>query len=247
MSVYVVYFDASGTKDDPNTPSMTVAGFVTTESKWRKFERDWAFALAAEGITILHMKEFAHSTGQFAVGWKNDEPRRRRFLQSLHRVIKRRTDRPISATLILSEYKAVDKVYKLHESIGQPYSVTAQLAITLTRKWMKRSHPKDDILFIFEKGDDDQAELAIEVKHFKLVVSPIFVEKDSHVGVPLQAGDFIAYEHGKVFNDLIKTGKQRLRKSAVPFIPNRRVDPMVQVFDSAALMSLVRDLKVPKR
>lgn len=248
MGVLEAYFDASGHEDDPNCRVVTVAGFISTYDKWRKFERDWAQALAAESVTLFHMKEFAHSTGEFR-NWRGDEERRRRFLGTLIRILQRRTLKAVAATLLLDHYRALDRELQMREYVGTPYEVAAQFAAMYVRGWGKRHRPKDAIINVFEKGDDQQAGLQ---RSFSLYFSgafdepPVYVDKRSEVGLPLQAADLIAYEHAKAFNDLIKTGKTRVRKSAVPFMP-RENDRGIRFIDRHMLRQLCRDLRVPTR
>jgi hypothetical protein len=37
--MFTVYFDGSGSRFDPNTPVLAVAGFVATAEQWIHFER----------------------------------------------------------------------------------------------------------------------------------------------------------------------------------------------------------------
>ena len=76
-------------------------------------------ALAKEGITMFHMNKFAHSTGEFS-RWKGDEDRRQRFLQKLKKIIKTKTHKGFSATLLLDSYQQVNRRVLLRERLGRP-------------------------------------------------------------------------------------------------------------------------------
>lgn len=91
MPLFVAYFDASGSPRDPNTQVLSVAGWVSTESKWRKFESDWAAALKDAGVSALHMKKCAHFRGEFAK-WKSDPTQRDKFLSALRAAVLRAAD-----------------------------------------------------------------------------------------------------------------------------------------------------------
>jgi hypothetical protein len=246
MIVFSSFFDGSGHRDDPESKVVTVAGCASSEKKWPKFEREWRVALRAEGITIFHMKDFAHSTGEFK-GWRNDEPRRRRFIASLQKVILARTSRRFSATVLLEHYRTVDRQFAFHERVGQPFTVAAQFAMTQVHQWMEDNHPRDGMLYAFEDGDSDKAELRRMTTELRwLEVEPIFIKKKADAGVPLQAADFVAYEHAKLLNDYLKSGKTSIRRSALPLLP-RMKDRGTQYLDTRTLMILCRGLHVPRR
>ena len=78
--MFKAYFDASGHPAEGKVVS--VAGFVAEETQWQHFQRNWQNTLDDFGVQALHMREFAHSVGEFTE-WKNDEPKRRDFLKRL--------------------------------------------------------------------------------------------------------------------------------------------------------------------
>jgi hypothetical protein len=75
------YFDASGLPDDGSV--LVVSGFVSSARRWARFDSEWSKILQDSGIRIFHMKEFAHSTGEFK-NWKPEEEKRRK-LSGSHR------------------------------------------------------------------------------------------------------------------------------------------------------------------
>jgi hypothetical protein len=75
-----LYCDASKSRSQHLT---VVAGAISSVAKWREFDVKWSEILKDNGLEYFHMKEFAHSTDQFAHGWKKNEGRRRRLIQEL--------------------------------------------------------------------------------------------------------------------------------------------------------------------
>jgi hypothetical protein len=76
------YFDESG-EHDPQTNNLLrlhVGGVLASSEIWNLIDENWREALSAAHINHFHMKDFAHSRGEFQ-GW--DEVRRRRMLGSL--------------------------------------------------------------------------------------------------------------------------------------------------------------------
>ncbi len=78
MTVFQAFFDAAGDPDDPNVHVFGLAGWIAPEARWRRLERAWKKVCDREGVTGLHMRDFAHSIGEYA-GWKDDGDRRKQF------------------------------------------------------------------------------------------------------------------------------------------------------------------------
>jgi hypothetical protein len=220
MSVFQAFFDAGGDPNDARIRVLSMAGWVAPENRWRQLERAWIQVCKREGVNGLHMREFAHSTGEYA-HWKGDEQRRARFLGDLAKVIHTYTNRDFSQTFFLDGYRAVDAQFEFHERVGHPYALCALRCISQVRDWMNK-HPHDDIMFVFEKGDAHQAELIDLLKRDEvdLWIDPLFMEKrwTTAAGeiktVPaLECADFSAYEHHKTITDLRLKGKLKGRTS----------------------------------
>jgi hypothetical protein len=84
---FLAYIDASGSGLDPNIRAISVGGFVAHEDVWAEFERRWRDVLQRFAITALHMKDYAHSKGEFA-GWRDDSDRRVAFTVAIADVIR---------------------------------------------------------------------------------------------------------------------------------------------------------------
>ncbi|HXX17022.1 MAG TPA: hypothetical protein VEJ47_19125 [Candidatus Eremiobacteraceae bacterium] len=99
--MFSAYFDASGHPN--NTSVLAVAGFIADADQWIEFDRNWKEVLNRPdfGISSLHMKDFCHSTGEFAA-WRNDEQRRRAFLSALIEIIKIRVRHSFMRTQSIS-------------------------------------------------------------------------------------------------------------------------------------------------
>jgi hypothetical protein len=120
--------------------------------------------------------------------------------------------------------------------------------MTQANQWMEDNHPRDGMLYAFEDGDSDKTELLRRMAKRTQVVGgrTTFIKKKADAGVPLQAADFVAYEHAKLLNDYLKSGKTNVRMSALPLLP-RMKDRGTQYLDTRTLMILCRGLRVPKR
>ena len=252
MAVFFAYFDASGDADDPACRVLSVAGWIAPETKWRRLEHAWKRVCDREGVSGLHMKDFAHSRREFE-GWKCDEPRRQRFLGDLAKIIHHHTNREFSHTMFLDGYRAVNEQYELREHVGSPYAIGVWLSILAVQDWMKKTHPSDDVLFAFEKGDGDEGLITRQLKSdgIDLGVDPIFLKKhwsddDGQIRtVPaLECADFLAYEHAKGMTDVYLRHKTRARKSFFALIgPKHRWG----VADGRFFEALVKKRRILRR
>jgi hypothetical protein len=212
----VLYCDCSRAKAGKFT---VVAGAIASIQKWADFDTQWAQALADNNLKYFRMSEFAQSVGQFAVGWKNREDRRRAFLLRLARIIAEHVACWVGACVSQRDYNAADRVYELHEYL-QPYPLCGVTCIELAHKWQKAN--KLDFLamrYIFEDGDQHSGQLSERARE-DFGQSPIFVPKlrdkrasrhltDNYPLTPLQVGDFAAYEIGK-FYSIVDPGVEEL-------------------------------------
>jgi hypothetical protein len=80
------YFDESGTHR--RAPVTTVAGFVSTDERWADFDDSWRYVLQEFGLSVFHMKECAHFTGEYE-RFRHDESDRRILLAALATVIQK--------------------------------------------------------------------------------------------------------------------------------------------------------------
>lgn len=190
-SELTLYADASGNKSDP---LLVVGGFVAQVSDWLAFDQEWQTALAEASVKYFHMREFAHSVGEFA-SWKGDELRRRNFLTTLIRIIGKHAKFSVGTCVLKSVYDKVDKIYPLHEVLN-PFPLAGVTVVDQSIVWASNTYRAQQAKFeaIFETGDEDRGQLIVAVK--KLInKEPIFRSREQ--ATPLQAADFTAYEQFK--------------------------------------------------
>ena len=202
MAILRAYFDASGTKKDPQTTVLTVAGYIAQEDDWTKFETRWPEALREFGLTAFHFKDFAHFKGEFT-SWKDNEAKRRKLIQRLSQIIGDHTVRGFSITVNVDSYETANRLYVLPAAL-QPYPLAASAAIQNVEDWHQTG---DRVAYVFEKGDADQQGLLAAIGFFEIDIpaSPIFLCKkwrNPDGGLkwcyPFQACYFLAYEHRKI-------------------------------------------------
>lgn len=186
---FSAYFDESGSKED--TIAVVVAGFVAQAEQLIAFERDWKRILTMFGVSSLHMKNFAHSTGEFA-SWKGNEEKRRDFLSRLIGITKIRAQHSFAVAVLMDDYRKVDGKYKLHETIA-PYTIAARTCVGKVEEWgNKMGVDLEHIAFFFEDGPEDKGDLMRRLKRDGKK-APVFLGKEECV--VFQAADMLAYEH----------------------------------------------------
>jgi hypothetical protein len=190
MAIGTAYFDASGHKEDP---VVVVAGYLSPTVTWLRFEREWNRCIAHYGISGLHMKEFAHSIGEFS-RWKGNGPLRGRFLGDCIRVITENVDNSFACAVHMGEYAEVDRLYCLREW-AHPYAIAGAHCIGKTKSWANKfGHDISAFDHVFEAGDEGKGDL-FKLASTYLSIDPIF--KTKAWSVAFQAADLIAYEHYK--------------------------------------------------
>jgi Protein of unknown function (DUF3800) len=191
------YLDDSGKENDPQHEHVCYAGYVAPDTAWASFEKEWAAVLADSGAKYLHMNEFAHSREIFKE-WKGDEPRRKRFLKRLIKVIRDHDLKPV-ATVV-----NIKAVQKLNETFG--LSLRAEpLALYFCMFHAENLFNDSPIEFRLDKGDkvfrtiERMREIAISEMRVDMLgsnydVHPIPNHESFKTILPIQAADLLAYE-----------------------------------------------------
>jgi hypothetical protein len=211
MAVMACYTDVGGSLSEI---VLSPATLVSSPEKWQQFDRRWNDCLCAFEVSALHMKDFAHSRGEFS-SWKFDEPRRRRFLNSLMWIIEETVEYSAAVSIYVGDYKRVDEKYRLSEWV-RPYTLGCMSCAARIIPWAEeQQHNKNNLIWIFEKGDQDQNDLR---KHWDIAypdrfVDPIFLKKQDAYGSkesrrirPFEAADFIGYENLLAHRLIVKKG-----------------------------------------
>jgi hypothetical protein len=157
VAVFTAYFDASGSE---SSTVMSVAGFVSRLEKWVRFESAWKSFLP-ETVSMFHMTDFV--TGREGwESWKGPEHRKRRaqLLQNLVGCIKLHTNQGFTSSVRLSEYREVNKLYRLRERVGSPYVLLGMSELGRLKMWAEKGKiDRGKILCLFEDGDHGQGDL----------------------------------------------------------------------------------------
>ncbi len=220
VAMFTAYFDASGHSD--NTDVLAVAGFIAHASQWTLFEKRWKKVLLKFGVSSLHMKDFAHSTGEYKA-WKGVETKRRAFLSALISVIQKTARHSFASSLYLPDYRAIDSAHSIR-AVRTPLAIVGNTVLQNARNWTIESGLNvNDILFVFEDGDADKGNFLNSANN-DLGITPQFMPKTQSAA--FQAADLLAYEHLKANLKVIpESGVYGMEELRQPFqklyeIPN---------------------------
>jgi len=116
--------DETGHADDPTLQFAGMAGFVATKGAWHVFENHWNDLLSKAGLhDPFHMKDFAHSKGQFE-SWKGREDLRRPFFARLLEIIKETKGDPVGAIVSIDDFRTLTQAQQ--SSFLDPYYLAFQ-------------------------------------------------------------------------------------------------------------------------
>jgi hypothetical protein len=181
MTEFAAYFDDGGHPDDQI--AVLVAGFISTEEQWLRFEKEWKRALEPFGIQEFHRTDFEASKK-----WSRDKKNKLR--DDLLSIIKRRTQYHISHVVPMKEYRDINEQRAFEEMVGTPYALAGRTAARSINDW-KRKYMKaeDKLVVLFEDGTKHKGDFMGAMKRDDLPC-PRFIEKVP----PLEAADFLAWE-----------------------------------------------------
>ncbi len=193
------YFDESGTHQ--GSPTVCVAGYISTPEQWEVFGDEWKCALDEWGLDGFHMTDFVGRVGPYS-SW-SDQDRRWR-LARLITIINRHT---IGSVGIAVPKESFDQIFPkaTKRFIGGAYGLAASCCFLDCAKLIEGDFPSARIAYVFEIG----APLSGEVhKVFnwnykdpaqRAALKLLSIKFEGKEFAPLQAADILAYELYRYF------------------------------------------------
>ncbi len=226
--MFTAYFNEAGGDD---LGYMFVAGYVASVEAWERFEIDWKLFLAKFNVPYLHMKEFSHSKKCYAT-WRDDEPKRVRFLGMAAEIIAAHTKRAFISFVNCKEFDEIDAMYAMRERFNSPYALAGRACIGVANNWARNPKTQSlDIEYVFEDGGPDKPGLVAATQALPpFLPSPAFKpSRDEQPSkqwpegrraiVQLQAADYLAYEARKVAFNIVNGRPRIARKSLQALTP----------------------------
>jgi hypothetical protein len=222
QSVYILMFtscfDASGktpstdargsnrstAKQAPDSPALAVVGFASQAGMWTEFDAKWSSILNRYHVEYFHAGDFAYSRKQFKTGWdhKQDQQKRMDFQYELIEVIQECGLRKFGSVLWISDqHKARATMNLSVDDTASPYVMCARTAVEDFIGFALGEGQRDNIEYIFERGDEESKLRKHFRKHgfhdpsfkWKHPVTPKGVTQQPFIG--LQAAGWIVWEY----------------------------------------------------
>lgn len=262
MLFMTAYFDESGDSEDPTRHFMGMAGFVAPAEVWKQVESDWdavandpEFALTE----YFHMKDFAHSQGQFK-GW--DKTRKDKLHKSLVAVIANAELVPVAAIVHLEAFNGLTEEQR--SSFKSAYTLSAQECIGLASIKARILANDEKVSMVFarqttygavEAKGPDNPEQSGDIEKLFYAIKKL-AEHGEWIGsygsscpkdsIPLQAADMLAWELTKEFETILQNPPPRkMRQSLRELLRAGGSVPLVRLFDRYHLLRTVKNSGFP--
>lgn len=196
--MFTAYFDAAGAVARGGV--MSIAGFVSDVRKWKRFEIEWKGILDRETVRCFHMTEFVSKKGEFK-DWAGQSERSGKFIADLIACTRRNINKAFGGAIVLADYEAINRKYKLREFGGYPYSLCGHYCVELLQKW-RRKNGNPSVVVMFENGDLHRGDLMRLCESEG--VAPLFPSKEE--AVPCQAADLFAWRTRDAFEAALGPG-----------------------------------------
>jgi len=194
------YFDESG--EESNNPRvLSFAGYIASVQTWEFFEANWKAALDAFRVKYFHMREFCHSVDEFK-GWKDDEIRRREFIQSLTKVVAT-SGADLSGICAVVEMADLKRFNASHSQDLEAYSFCMSRCFVEMVNWLWGK--ADGVNAVCDKIDRPYGRIDKAFQYLAsdpiyksasdaIVMAPIPKSQSFKTVIPLQLADFAAWE-----------------------------------------------------
>jgi hypothetical protein len=194
--------DAGG---DARTPVLTVAGFGSSEKDWDVFSDLWSKRLDREGIAFFRAVDASHFRGQFEPF--HDRPDRKEWREQLFadlmEILQSNVYRKFGCSIFNPELNKMNAAIAEEFSL-EAYSLAGRTTEKHIREWVAEEWSRSTLVaIIFETGDKGKGKLQKRMTEDGCFPPNFRPKKDTvkedgtiEKGyVPLQAGDWLAYEH----------------------------------------------------
>ncbi len=219
-----VYFDESYSHS-PAPLVYTVGGYLATDRRWRKFEKEWKAVLDSESLPPFSMKDFDNPHSKTYGTWPKEK--KITFLKTLHGIINKTYLMSFSTSVIVSDYQALSDVEKF--VFGRPHPCAAVNCLKHIAEWATEAGVIEPILYVFEEGTVDDKELR------RLFNQTVTAEQKAHYRIrslafgtkelsPLQAADIVAYETRKEISRRLDSEHHRDVRASIKHLNDAKRD-----------------------
>lgn len=202
--MYETYIDDSGTS--AQSEIAIAACYVSTESGWRRFVREWDVARYEEGFDVFHMAEFVAPREQGHKPWCEwDNPKKDRVYRRLATIINDNKRIGIGAAVPKAVYDKVPDRIRQHYGF-EHYTFAVRMCLFKIAEWREKTPPINllPMQYIFDwetPGTLKHREVSDTLGNVHEKLKPIFGLDTGGFGFqhkeyfkPLQAADILAWQ-----------------------------------------------------
>jgi hypothetical protein len=247
------YFDESGHSQDPTCKIAGMAGFVAPAGVWEVFEEEWKDTLRNAGLTeAFHMRDFAHSTGQFK-DWKGKEVARRMLFGRLIEIIQNTRAEPIGLAVSLEAFASLTS--RQQDSFKDPYYLAFQICTRGAALDGMLLPPEERINLVYALNSEFGT-AGGRAEELWSLVKQTYPHGGRSLGMyrsatpeelcPLQAADLFAYELCHEFENRIKRPDDPMRWGLRRIMQMNEIPlPRIRFFDRAELLRQIKEAHFP--
>jgi hypothetical protein len=202
LCMYATYLDDSGTS--AQSEIAIAACYVSTESGWRQFVREWNVVGWEEGFETFHMAEFVAPNDQGHKPWCEwDNIKKDRVFQRLVKVINDNKRMGVGVALPKAIYDTVPQRIRDHYG-NEHYTFAVRMCMMQIHLWRKQSlisHPMQYIFDWEKPGTRKHTEISELMTNVHEKLKPMFgldtggfSFQHRQAFKPLQAADILAWQ-----------------------------------------------------
>ena len=247
------YMDETGHSNDPTLEYVGMAGFVAPFGAWEVFETEWSDLLRNAGLRgPFHMKEFAHSQGQFK-SWKGKEELRRSFFGRAVKLVTETGGTPIGAIVSLSAFRSLTQDQQT--TFLDPYYIAFQTCTRGAAIEAIFEEPEEKVAMVYAYHDEYGTNIGGRAEQLWHAIRKHY-DHGNRMGSyasstpsdlsPLQAADLFAYELSHEFENRVKRPKDDMRWGLRQIVGMYRIpSPQILFFDRKELLRRIKESEFP--
>lgn len=252
------YMDETGHSDDPRFHFAGMAGFVAPAKLWKVLGKYWEKVLSMFHLTEpFHMKDFAHSQGQFK-DWKGKEEKRKSLYGKLIEGIVAAELKPVGAIVSIEGFRSLSD--RQQKSLLDPYYVAFQRCTRGATGVGMFGEPQEKVAMVYSYNEEygatkpqkeysvDQAGRAEQLWHAMKKNTDFGPWMGSYASntprelVQLQIADLFAYELAKEFENLLKRPDDKMRWGLRQILKKSHFQTaMISLMDRLELLRIIKE------
>jgi hypothetical protein len=220
VSMYETYIDDSGT--NAQSEIAIAACYVSTESGWRKFVKEWDIVRTEEGFDAFHMAEFVAPRNQGHRPWCDwDNSKKDRVYHRLAKIINDNKRTGFGSAVPKSIYDTVPQRIRDHYG-NEHYTFAVRMCMLQIYLWREKSFNSLPMQYIFDwekPGSPKHAEITKLMSTIHEKLKPMFgldaggfSFQHKEQFKPLQAADVLAWQMNAYIPKIYPEGESNFEK-----------------------------------